>query len=250
MSLIYLNGNIVPNNGALISHKDCGFTTGIGIFDSMLAKDGKPVHVIEHFERITHDCETVMGLKPSLSFKDFCGAIAKLISQNTDNAPYARIRTTITGGIVNAPLSIVDTPTVLIDVAACDEPSTTPITCAIITDYPRIAGCPLENCKRLDYSRSYAARRKAEESGAEEALLTNTDGNVVCGATSNLFIEESGILITPPLVDGVLAGVTRRKIIEERDVKEESISLERLNSADKVYLTNSFIGLRTVNLQQ
>ncbi|NQZ13234.1 MAG: aminotransferase class IV [Alphaproteobacteria bacterium] len=248
MSLIYLNGNIVPDNGALISHKDCGFTTGIGIFDSMLAKDGKPIHVIEHFERIMHDCETVIGLKPNLSFKDFCGAIAKLISQNADNTPYARIRTTITGGVVNTPLSKAETPTVLIDVAACNEPDNTPITCAVITDYPRIAGCPLENCKRLDYSRSYAARRKAEESGAEEALLTNTDGNVVCGATSNLFIEESGILITPPLVDGVLAGVTRRKIIEERDVKEESISLERLNSADKVYLTNSFIGLRTVNL--
>lgn len=248
MSLIYLNGNIIEDNGTLVSHKDCGFTTGIGIFDSMLAKDGKPVHVIEHFERIMHDSEAVIGIKPNLSFKDFCGAVAHLLAHNTNSSPYARIRTTVTGGIVNAPLSKVNTPTVLIDVAACHEPSDAPITCAIITDYPRISGCSLENCKRLDYSRSYVARRKAEDLGAGEALLTNTDGNIACGATSNLFIEENGTLITPPLSDGALAGITRRKIIEERNVKEESISLERLKSADHIYLTNSFIGLRPVNL--
>lgn len=248
MTYIYLNGSIIKNEGTLISHKDCGFTTGIGIFDSMLAKDGKPIHVMEHYERIMHDSQAVIGLKPDLPFKDFCGVIAHLLSQNVKDTPYTRIRTTVTGGKVDAPLSKVQTPTVLIDVAPCKEPNNTPITCVIITDYPRISGCALENCKRLDYSRSYTARRKAEELDATEAILTNTDGNIACGATSNLFIEENGSLITPPLSDGILAGVTRRKIIEERNVVEESISIERFKSADKIYLTNSFIGLRPIIL--
>lgn len=244
---IYYNGDIIDGTSPFISHEDCGFTTGIGIFDSMLAKDGKPIHIIEHFERIMHDSEVVIGIKPTLSFREFGSIIAHLISTNANISPYTRIRTTVTGGIVNAPLAAAETPNVLINVAPCSEPETSPITCAVITDYPRIAGCILENCKRLDYSRSYAARHAAGKLGAQDAILTNTDGNIACGTTSNLFIkEDSDILITPPLSDGILAGVTRRKIIEEHEVREESISLERFKKAKKAFLTNSFINLREV----
>ena len=132
--------------------------------------------------------------------------------------------------------------------AACKPPAKTPVTCAVVTDYPRIAGCVLENCKRLDYSRSYAARRAAEKMGAQDAILTNTNDNIACGTTSNLFIEENGMLITPPLSDGVLAGTIRRKILEEKNAKEESISIERLKNTNKVFLTNSFTGLRKVEI--
>ena len=246
MSIIYLNGDFIKNTSPLISHRDCGFTTGIGIFDSMLCINGKPQHLTEHHERIIHDSKTVTGIKPNLD--NFEVHIQDLLKKNNLTTGYARIRTTITGGVVTAPLAKTENLMTLIDVAPCTAPPETPITCAIITDFPRIAGCALENCKRLDYTRSYAARRKAESLGATEAILTNTDGNIACGATSNIFIEENGVLITPPLSDGVLAGVTRRKIMEERDVKEESISIERLKSAKNIYLTNSFIGLRPVKL--
>lgn len=248
MSIVYLNGDFVEDKNSLISHKDCGFTTGIGIFDSMLAQDGKLIHGPEHYERIVRDTKTVIGLNFSLSYEEFEKVCLHLMKENTADNGCTRIRTTVTGGQVDAPLAIIQNLTVLIDVAPCSAPPETPITCTIIADFPRISGCVLENCKRLDYTRSYAARRKAKSLGAQEAILINTDGNIVCGATSNIFIEENGVLITPPLSDGVLAGVTRRKIIEERDVREESISTERLRAADKIYLTNSFIGLRSVDL--
>jgi branched-chain amino acid aminotransferase len=249
MSIIYLNGDFAEGNTSRVSHKDCGFTTGIGIFDSMLAHDGVLIHGKEHYERIVHDVETVIGLKLSMSFEKFEEHCLTLLDKNKVAHGYARIRTTVTGGVVKSPLALTHTPTVLIDTAQASNPEKIESAlCAIITDYPRIAGCTLENCKRLDYSRSYAARRKAEALGAVEAILTNTEGNIACGATSNIFIEENGVLITPPLKDGVLAGVTRRKLMEEREVREESISPERLKSADKVYLTNSFIGLRGVEL--
>ena len=291
MNMIFLNGEFVEDNAPLISHRDCGFTTGIGIFDSMLAKDGNLIHGQEHYERIVHDTKTVIGITPlpnppplkggkkengETIFRwgdNFHEIIQNLIKKNNVEKGYARIRTTVTGGEVNAPLAKTENLSVLIDVAPCSVPPETPVTCVIITDLPRIAGCVLENCKRLDYTRSYAARRKAESLGAQEAILINTDGNIACGATSNIFIEENGTLITPPLTDGVLAGITRQKILEKNlspllspprfegvrkesgktackwgDVREDSISTERLRAANKIYLTNSFIGLREVNL--
>jgi branched-subunit amino acid aminotransferase/4-amino-4-deoxychorismate lyase len=184
-----------------------------------------------------------------MGFEKFEENCLKLLQDNKVTHGFARVRSTVTGGVVKAPLLPAHTATVLIEVAACPAPEKIePAKCVIVTDFPRIAGCVLENCKRLDYSRSYAARRQAENRGGNEAILTNTDGNIACGTTSNIFIEENGILITPPLSDGVLAGVTRRKLIEERDVHEESITLERLQGADKIFLTNSFIGLRPVSL--
>lgn len=253
MSKIYINGTYQEADDVSISHRDSGFTTGNGIFDSMLVKDGTAIHAREHYERIIHDVGIVIGIDPDFSFEEFEKIYKMLLEKNNIQEGYARIRTTITGGVVDAPLDPVNTPTILMGAAATDNPNDiTPVTAAIITDFPRIAGCILENCKRSDYSRSYAARREAEKIGAVEAILTNTDGNIACGATSNIFIEENGNLITPPLSDGVLAGVTRRKLIEERqknqEVREESISIERLKSADKIFLTNSFIGLRPVTL--
>ena len=248
--MIYYNGEFIKTIPT-IAYNDCGFTTGIGIFDSMLVKDKTPVHITEHFERIIYDSQTVIGLKPFFNLEKFTDICNKLITDNNFHEPYLRIRTTITGGSVKAPLQKAHTPTVLIEVKPAMNPDNIePARAVIVKDFPRIANCILENCKRLDYTRSYAARRKAEALGADEALLTNTDGNIACGTTSNIFIEENGALITPPLSEGILAGITRRKIIEEREVKQETISINRLKQADKIYLTNSFIGLRDVTLIQ
>lgn len=253
MSDIYINGTYQDADEVSISHRNSGFTTGNGIFDSMLVKDGVALYATEHYERIIHDVKIVIGIDPNFSFENFQTAYNNLLTRNDIKNGYARIRTTITGGEVDAPLALAHTPTILMSAAATNNPEDiTPVTAAIITDFPRISGCILENCKRVDYSRSYAARRAAEKLGATEAILTNTDGNIACGATSNIFIEENGELITPPLSDGVLAGITRRKLMEERpkgqEVREESISINRLKSADNIYLTNSFIGLRSVIL--
>ena len=111
----------------------------------------------------------------------------------------------------------------------------------------RVAGDPLENSKRLDYTRNFAARALAQAIGADDAIMTNSDGNIACGATANLFIEEDGVLITPPLFDGVLAGITRGKMIAS-GAREEHITKKRLITADKAFLTNSIFGMREITL--
>jgi branched-chain amino acid aminotransferase len=87
---------------------------------------------------------------------------------------------------------------------------------------------------------------EAHDHGANEALILNTEGHVVCATTSNVFILEEGRVLTPPLTDGALDGITRDFVMRNIPVKEHSLSMERLLSADGVYLTNSINGIRPV----
>ena len=80
MNIIYFNGEYVGGSATLIHHHDCGFTTGIGIFDSMLAIDGEAQYYDDHLERILHDSQTVIGLKPD--FDDFENTIQTLLEKN------------------------------------------------------------------------------------------------------------------------------------------------------------------------
>jgi len=92
------------------------------------------------------------------------------------------------------------------------------------------------------------ARAYAEQGGADEALLTNTDGFVVEGAASNLFWIDQGSVQTPPLASGVLSGVTRSVVLELcRDlglaVHERNVTGSRLIEAQGVFLSLSSVGI-------
>lgn len=251
MSVIWKDGQFFDGTIPQVAHNDTGFSNGLGVFDTMRAEDGVLIDAKAHFERLIHDAEIVLGIGgPWMpTFSSLSEAWLPLLAENRLTKGYARVKTIVTGGVSDAVLRIAQTPSVVISVSSSPAPgSFGPIPCKIIPDHRRIAGDALENCKRLDYSRSFAARRKAQEQGVEDAILLNTDGNIACAATSNLFIVEGGQYITPPLTDGVLDGIMRRNVLSQKSGFEQSISPARLREAEGIYLCNSFTGLRRVIL--
>lgn len=64
------------------------------------------------------------------------------------------------------------------------------------------------------YVNSSLAKVEALEGGYDEALLVNEHGQVVEGSGENVFVVSDGTLVTPPLSEGVLRGVTRDSVIE------------------------------------
>lgn len=251
MSVIWKDGQFLDGTVPQLYHDDGGFTNALAVFDSMLAVDGILYEPRPHFDRLVHDAGVVLGISPSWlpMFETLSEAWLPLLSRNNLSKGPVRIRTTVTGGTTDKPLYVSDVPSVIITASRSgpvkDLP---PLKCAVIKSHPRVAGDRLENCKRLDYTRAFAARREAQSMGADDAILTNTKEDVCCGSTSNLFIEENGGLITPPLSEGVMAGITRVKIIEKFKAKEEPISEKRLRAANRVFLTNSFWGFRPATL--
>ena len=216
---------------------DAGLANGLGVLDTMLVHNGMPQDLDLHLERLTYDCEHILRC----ACPDVRTRIAEITHGHTGNA---RLRIVVTGGVMTKPLSIPTEPNVFMTLAPIVI-DTTPIACQIVPSYPRIAGCKLENSKRTDYARAFAAKQDALNAGFDDAILLDTAGNIACGTTSNLFIVENGTYITPPLRCGIVAGITRRKLIAE-GAREELISPARLLAADNVFLTNSVMGLRSI----
>lgn len=86
------------------------------------------------------------------------------------------------------------------------------------------------------------AKSEAQLNGFDEAIVLTADGHVSEGSAENLFIVRGGTLITAPVSDNILEGITRRRLMEiARDdlgvaVVERSIDRTELYAADEVFL--------------
>jgi branched-chain amino acid aminotransferase len=92
----------------------------------------------------------------------------------------------------------------------------------------------------------------ADDQGAFEGIMLNDEGHVCEGTTSNIFIIKNKVLITPPISEYVLAGVTRKVILDiaksqEITTKEEIFTANDIESADEIFLTNTGIEVLPVN---
>jgi len=85
------------------------------------------------------------------------------------------------------------------------------------------------------------AKSEAQLNGFDEAIMLTQDGHVSEGSAENIFLVANGILITPPVTDNVLEGITRRHLLDVAGdmgvpVLERSIDRTELYSADEVFL--------------
>ena len=91
------------------------------------------------------------------------------------------------------------------------------------------------------YINSSLAKAEALEKGFDEAILLSPEGTVAEGSGENIFLVKAGKLITPPLAEIILPGITRLAIMElaEKELKietiEKHISKEELFSADELF---------------
>lgn len=63
------------------------------------------------------------------------------------------------------------------------------------------------------YVNSALVKTDAQRSGFDEAIVLNSDGHVAEGSAENFFMVRHGVLITPPITDNILEGITRRTLI-------------------------------------
>ena len=92
------------------------------------------------------------------------------------------------------------------------------------------------------YVNGALAKSESQLNGFDEAIVLTADGHVSEGSAENLFIAKDGLLVTAPVTDNILEGITRRRLMamarEELNVEvvERSIDRTELYVADEVFL--------------
>ncbi len=97
------------------------------------------------------------------------------------------------------------------------------------------------------YVNSVLAGDEARHNGHDEAIFLTQDGHVAEGGTCNIFIVRKGKLITPPVTDNILEGITRDSVMElarnelKIDVVERSIDRSELYMCEEAFLCGTAV---------
>ncbi|MBN2301362.1 MAG: aminodeoxychorismate synthase component I [Lentisphaerae bacterium] len=84
----------------------------------------------------------------------------------------------------------------------------------------------------------YETAQKSRQD-CDDVILYNEKKEVTEATRANVVIKERGKFYTPPISCGVLGGTFRRYLLDSSAIEEQVISLDRLKSADRIYLINS-----------
>lgn len=243
-SLVYIDGEFVPESEAKISVLDHGFLYGDGVFEGIRAYKGVVFKLREHIDRL-YDSAKFLKIEIPMSKEDLIEAILETIRKNGLKDCY--IRVVVTRGIGDLGL----------DPRKCGKPSIIIIakpmgpllgkkTVSLIISSIRRDGVDATNhqAKSLNYLNSILAKLEAINAGADDAIMLDNRGFVSEATGENVFIVKNGKIMTPPPSSGVLLGITRNCIIELAkrlgyEVAERELTPFELLTADEIFLTGT-----------
>jgi aminodeoxychorismate lyase len=251
--LVFLNGEFVPEEQAVVPVLDRGFLYGDGLFETIRVFAGRPFRWNEHMQRL-HRGAGFLRIRLPFDTSAQRRIADELIGRNA--MPDCVLRVTLSRGTGQRGYSPrgAETPTFVMTLHAApaihlQDP---PRWRAIRSTFRIPANDPLSAFKTANKLTQVLARAEADAAGVEEALLLNEREEIVSSTAANLFwIEESGVC-TPALETGALPGVTRGVVFElcaglKVGVQEVSATLDPVRKARGVFLTSSVAGIIEVS---
>ncbi|MCJ2094320.1 aminotransferase class IV [Methylobacterium sp. J-072] len=241
--MLWRDGTIVPGTQASLDHTDRGLTLGDGLFDTALTLGGRVAFEDAHITRLVAGAET-LGIPAEA--ERIRAAMRALAGQGRGEADRLAIRTTLTRG--SGPRGLKPPPDPHPTLFATAAPSAKGAAFAPLGLWPtgiaRNDTSPAARLKTLGYLDAVLAAGEAAASGFDESLFCNTRGRVACAGTGNVFALFGDRLVTPPLADGVLAGIMRAEVLGLAGAcglraEEASLPLPDWLGAEAVFVTNS-----------
>jgi branched-chain amino acid aminotransferase len=219
--LCSVDGAVVPVGEASVSIMDDGLIRGDGAFEMLKLYDGRPFALEDHLNRLEHTTEGIFLEWDRAAFES---EIAALLEANRQGD--GELRLVLTRG--GRRLAIIEPP----------HEFAHGLSLSTVQYQPTIV---LTGLKTLSYAANMTATRTAKREGADEALLVGPDGTVMEAPTSTIFwVDGDGNLHTPKLEAGILASITRNRIMRVAPVEEaRTYQLRDVQEASEVFLASS-----------
>lgn len=244
---IWLDGDIVDQAEAKISVFDHGLLYGDGIFEGIRFYSNRVFKLEEHIDRLIKSAKAIC-LNLPWSHEDICKATVDTIKANGLTAGYVRLVITRGSGGLGLNPYLCETPSMFIIASAIQlypeehyENGLDLITCA--TRRPTPASLSPQ-VKSLNYLNNVMAKIECIQAGVLEGLMLNEQGYVAECTGDNIFIIKDGVILTPPISDGALDGITRATIFElcesiGIEIREQTLTRYDVYTADEAFLTGT-----------
>jgi branched-chain amino acid aminotransferase len=219
MFLASVNGAVSAPEEARIPVTDEGLLRGDGGFEVVRVYGGRPFAWRDHLARLERTCA---GLKLPADVEALASESLALLEQADEQESLLRLLVTRGGRRI-----------------ALVEPLPERLDTARVMTVTYAPSRVLNGLKTLSYAANMLAGRLAREAGFDEALLVTPHGRVLEGPTWTFFWVAGGRLRTPPLDDGILDSITRRRLLDELDVEESPCTLEDVGSAEEAFIASS-----------
>lgn len=226
--LASVDGRIGPTAEATVPLKDDGLYRGDGAFEVIRLYGGKPFALGDHLDRLGHSAAAI-----ELEF-DRAALEAEIDALLAELGPAeGQLRLIVTRGgrrlAMTEPI----------------PPHAETVALATVTYCPSVI---LNGVKSLSYAANMQSTRLAKAKGADEAVLVRPDGTVLEPPTSSIFwVSPQGALRTPALDNGVLASITRDRLVKTLKVDTGAWPVGDLRAAQEAFLASTTREIQAVS---
>ena len=248
------NGKIFRSDKLLISPDNRSFRYGDGCFETIKIFKGKILLENHHFERLFTSLETLQFELPGFFTPTFLQKQILALAKLNSHEKLARVRLTLFRG--NGGLYDLEnySPNYCIQTwplnPANNQLNENGLVVDVFTDARKVNDLfsPIKSNNYLSYA---MAAMWAKRNKLNDAILLNPFGDVADATIANVFIVKDGDVQTPSLNEGPVNGNMRRYLLQSLrkqniQVEEKKISVEDLQQASEIFLTNAIYGIRWV----
>jgi branched-chain amino acid aminotransferase len=247
MEFVIVNGNIVEKNKTVLFPDDHSYRYGDGLFETMKIVKGNILLEEYHFERLFSGLETLKIKSPVLFTKQKISEQIKELCKKNNCEELARVRLSVSRG--SGGLYDCDNKVFYLIESWPLEQKDLAENGLVIDIFPdaRKSIDNFSNLKSANYLPYVMAAIWAKENKLNDALILNQHGRICDSTIANVFWIKDNKIFTPPLNEGCVAGVMRKRILDLRqNIKEKKLTENDLLNADEVLLTNAITGIRWV----
>jgi D-alanine transaminase len=240
--IVYVNGAYLPEEDARISIFDRGFIFGDGIYEVSAVIGGKLVDCEAHLARLERSCGEISLALP-WSKAELVAVHEELIKRNEldEGGIYLQVSRGAADRDFAFPKDVA--PTLVMFTQArtfVDAPAAKTGIKVVTTPDLRWAR---RDIKSVNLLAPVLAKQFAAESGAQEAWLIE-DGVVTEGASSTAWIVKGKTLISRPLSNKVLPGITRKAVLaflaeSGFTFEEREFTLDEALDAEEAFITSA-----------
>jgi len=250
-SEVYLNGEFIPLEEACVPVMDRGFLFGDGVYEVIPVYGGRPFRLLQHMERLDNSLRSIRMENP-LQLNAWERIFARLTSSTSDDQ---LLYLQVTRGADRTrnhlfPRGAEPTVFVMAWTAGPRDPDISATgTAAVVLEDNRWHRCDIKATALLG---NVLLRQAAQDAGATEAILVR-DGLVTEGSSTNPFVVQGGKILTPPVSNRLLRGVTRDLVLELTRVAdmlcaERHITRDELETVDELWICSSSREVQPVTL--